>query len=187
MRCACSWWGGSGQRLSEAFSAFSHTGFLASYYLLGYTLNRHADFKRFKRVLFLLFNGSLLLHVVPGRIYAMSPEAVPLAGGLLTLLLFLAFVIGSPAMFQQLYRADEHALPPPETSREQRVEELMQAHGLTPREREVAVLLLQGHLIKQCADIMGISPDTVKYHARNIYQKTGIGGRTELHHFFYGD
>lgn len=179
--------GSGGQRLSEVFSAFSHTGFLASYYLLGYTLHRHVDFKRFKSVLFLLFNGSLLLHVVPGRVYAANPEAVPVAGGLLTMVLFLVFVIGSPAMFQRLYHAEEPAQPPPEVDQAQRWEELMMRYGLNPREREVAVLLLQGHLIKQCADIMGVSPDTVKYHARNVYQKTGIGGRTELHSFFYGN
>lgn len=176
--------GPEGQKLSEAFSAFSHTGFMVSYYLLGYTLSRHVDFQRFKRVLFLLFNASLLLHVVPGRVYALNPNAVPAVGAVITFLLFLAFVIGSPAMFQQLYKATEQAAP---VDREARREALMAQYGLTPREREVANLLLQGHLIKQCADILGISADTVKYHSRNVYQKTGIGGRSELHQFFYGE
>lgn len=61
---------------------------------------------------------------------------------------------------------------------------LMDRYAFTPREQDVAKLLLKGYLFKQCADQLGISADTVKYHARNIYQKTGIGGRSELNQFF---
>lgn len=171
--------GEEGLRLSETFSAFSFTGFMASYYLLGFTLSRHADFRLFKRVLFLLFNASLLLHVIPGAVASYNYDAMPTAGALVTLILFVAFVISSPAMFQPLYQPPPQApiaMPDAEEERMARRQALMDRYAFTPREQDVAKLLLKGYLFKQCADQLGISADTVKYHARNIYQKPASAG-----------
>ena len=57
---------------------------------------------------------------------------------------------------------------------------LMQKRGLTAREQEIALLLLQGCLLKDCAVKLNISYGTVKFHAKNIYRKLGIAGRSEL-------
>lgn len=59
--------------------------------------------------------------------------------------------------------------------------------GLTPTEREVAFLLLQGHGHKQIAAKTGRGERTVRQHAVSIYQKSGIGGRSELAAFFLQD
>lgn len=58
---------------------------------------------------------------------------------------------------------------------------------LTPAEREIAVLLLQGHGHKQIAGITGRSERTVRQHAVAVYRKAGIGGRAELAAFFLQD
>ena len=52
--------------------------------------------------------------------------------------------------------------------------------NLTPREKEIAALLLQGLAIKQIAVDLDIAFDTVKYHMKNLYKKLGISGRPEL-------
>ena len=62
-----------------------------------------------------------------------------------------------------------------------------QAWGLTPTEREVAFLLLQGHGHKQIAARTGRGERTVRQHAVSIYEKSGIGGRAELAAFFLHD
>lgn len=49
------------------------------------------------------------------------------------------------------------------------------ALGLSPRQREVAVLLAKGHSNAEIADQMGITPNTASYHAKQVF------GRLEVH------
>lgn len=49
---------------------------------------------------------------------------------------------------------------------------------LSPRELEVAKLLLQGKSNKQIALELGISVHTVEFHTQNIYNKLGVAGRS---------
>lgn len=64
------------------------------------------------------------------------------------------------------------------------VEQQFEKWGLTPVEREVALLLLKGHGHKQVAAQTGRSERTVRQHAVSIYEKSGLGGRAELAAFF---
>lgn len=52
--------------------------------------------------------------------------------------------------------------------------------ALTPRETEVARLLVSGYSYRMIADKLGISPATVKTHVLNAYGKTGAGNKIEL-------
>jgi DNA-binding CsgD family transcriptional regulator len=67
------------------------------------------------------------------------------------------------------------------------VDAQFEAWQLTPTEREVAFLLLQGHGHKQIAARTGRSERTVRQHAVAVYQKSGLGGRAELAAFFLQD
>ncbi len=51
---------------------------------------------------------------------------------------------------------------------------------LSPREAEVAKLVLQGKSNKQIAFQLGITERTVEFHLKNVYAKLGIGSRMEL-------
>ncbi len=66
----------------------------------------------------------------------------------------------------------------------QAMDEQFARWDLTPAEREVAVLLLQGHGHKQIAFSTGRSERTVRQHAVAVYQKSGLAGRAELAAFF---
>jgi DNA-binding CsgD family transcriptional regulator len=59
--------------------------------------------------------------------------------------------------------------------------------GLTPAEREVALLLLKGRSHKAIAYATGRSERTVRQHAVTVYQKSKLGGRAELAAFFLED
>ena len=61
------------------------------------------------------------------------------------------------------------------------------AWHLTPAERDVALLLLQGHGHKQIAAMTQRSERTVRQHAVAVYEKSGLRGRAELAAFFLGD
>ncbi len=50
---------------------------------------------------------------------------------------------------------------------------------LTPREREILVLLAQGMSNQEIARRLIISERTVRFHLRNIYEKLGCSGRGE--------
>ena len=51
---------------------------------------------------------------------------------------------------------------------------------LTAREIDTARLILQGFSSKAMAQQMGISPETVKVHRRNLYHKLNVTGHGEL-------
>ncbi|OCT29919.1 helix-turn-helix domain-containing protein [Pseudomonas putida] len=51
---------------------------------------------------------------------------------------------------------------------------------LTDREREVAHMILRGHSVKSTAQDLGISPETVRMHRKNLYLKLGINSQSEL-------
>lgn len=59
--------------------------------------------------------------------------------------------------------------------------------GLTPVEREVALMLLKGYTHKEVARQTGRSERTVRQHAVVVYEKTGLAGRAGLAAFFLQD
>lgn len=61
------------------------------------------------------------------------------------------------------------------------------AWGLTPAERDVALLLLKGYSHKRVAKATGRSERTVRQHAVSAYGKAGVAGRAELAAFFLED
>lgn len=61
------------------------------------------------------------------------------------------------------------------------------AWGLTPSEREVALMLLKGHSHKAIARATDRSAQTVRQHATAVYAKADLAGRAELSAFFLED
>jgi DNA-binding CsgD family transcriptional regulator len=52
--------------------------------------------------------------------------------------------------------------------------------GLTPREREVALLVADGLRSREVAERLGIAAQTVKSHLKTIFDKLGVRNRVEL-------
>ena len=57
---------------------------------------------------------------------------------------------------------------------------LAQRRGLTPRETEILELLAAGRTLAVIKDKLVISPNTVRYHTKNIYSKLGVHAQQEL-------
>jgi DNA-binding CsgD family transcriptional regulator len=51
---------------------------------------------------------------------------------------------------------------------------------LTPQELQIAMLLTAGRTTRETAAALFLSPKTVEYHLRHVYQKLGIHSRDEL-------
>ncbi|MGE4482848.1 helix-turn-helix transcriptional regulator [Acidocella sp.] len=56
--------------------------------------------------------------------------------------------------------------------------------ALTDRETQIALLLLAGHSSKAIAARLDISPETVKVHRRNLYEKLGVSSQAEVFALF---
>lgn len=54
--------------------------------------------------------------------------------------------------------------------------------GLTDRECEILGLLAAGHANKEIARVLDVSPNTVKTHVANLFQKLGAERRTQAIH-----
>jgi len=54
-----------------------------------------------------------------------------------------------------------------------------EAERPSPREREILDLLVKGLILKEVADQLGISLETVRTHVTHIYQKLHVRSRTE--------
>ncbi len=53
---------------------------------------------------------------------------------------------------------------------------------LTPQELQIALLLTAGKTTRETAAALFLSPKTVEYHLRHVYQKLGINSRDQLAH-----
>jgi DNA-binding CsgD family transcriptional regulator len=74
-------------------------------------------------------------------------------------------------------RARRELLATGETARRRAPSTLDQ---LTPRELQVALVLAEGHTLREAAGKLFLSPKTVDYHLRHVYQKLGISSRAAL-------
>ena len=65
--------------------------------------------------------------------------------------------------------------------------ELLEQYGLTPRETEVACLMVRGHAAREIARRLQVSPHTVRDHVQRVHQKMGVHSRHELMRRFAGE
>lgn len=172
------------------FSELKEVGFLITFYLIGCVTNKFCDFRMHKRLVLLcmavigvLYAGIDVLHMT----ILTQPVAVFTAATL-----FVVFLLLSPAFSQHLFFAD--------WSKEFRqinmaslVDDTLQTNAaahkqapslddtnLSPREKQVVLLLLQGMTLRQVAPELGLTVSTVSTYSKAIYKKLGINSRAEL-------
>jgi len=91
----------------------------------------------------------------------------------------LAFVPAVFLLFKQFQKLYE-----PVVTRQRDEKEVFESfcmhNDLSSREREILTMLLSGHSNAEIAGALFITENTVKYHVRNVLQKTGCKNRYEL-------
>lgn len=63
---------------------------------------------------------------------------------------------------------------------EKQWERIIRHYSLTPREGQVARLLLQGLTARKIAGMLRIMPGTVKTHTNNTYRKAEAGSKIQM-------
>lgn len=82
------------------------------------------------------------------------------------------------------WQAEAHALI---TGLAGAIDAQLERWGLTPAEKDIALLLLKGLSHKEIAELRATSETTVRQQSRAIYKKAGLGGRADLAAFFLED
>ena len=192
--------------VSRAFRGFEQIGFIAAYTLLGSVLRKNVSFRSFKRILIATLNIFFLTYILLGILIPRLPINLPMVASITAFVFFVGFLLLSPIYADFLYsgkpKPDAVAMIPaakttPSSEEElpdavpllvkNRADAMMTERNLTPREYEIVSLLMRGYLYKQCSTELGISIDTVKFHARNAYRKLNVAGRSELFSVFLAD
>ena len=137
-----------------------------------------------------LFSVGWLLFLVPNTsatrlgLWACGDDALCLAGGvavavLLAALFAVEFAAGA-VRGGYLLSDEDSAWQESGEALARRAKVLAASHGLTPREAEVLLLLLQGRSKSFIADTLLISGETVRTHTQHVYQKLDVHSREEL-------
>ncbi len=170
--------------LARYIHGFEQMGYIAAYYLLGCVFKKHGDFRIFKLCLVTILPLSMVSYIIPGAISAYFPELLPLTATLASGAVFIIFILLSPAYSKHLFYAqwsdDFRSLDMTEAALKARETDMLENLKLTPREKEVARLLLQGRDAKQIAGELKISVHTANFHIKNLYKKLDINNRPEL-------
>lgn len=67
------------------------------------------------------------------------------------------------------------------------IDRQLERWGLSPAEKEVALLLLKGLSHKEVGEVRQVGEATVRQQARALYKKAGLSGRHDLAAFFLED
>ena len=188
------WYSGEAEA-AHVFSELKETGLLVTIYLIGCVTNKFCSFRMHKRLILicmtvvgLLYLGiDLLEAAMPGSSVSVVTASV----------LFAGFLLLSPAFSQYLFFADWSkelrnvcmtavSQNPSEADEVERQVVTLDGTGLSPREKQTALLLLRGMTVRQAAAELGLTPSTVATYSKAIYKKLGINSRAELFIMFGG-
>lgn len=172
------------------FSEVKEVGFLIALYLVGCVTNKFCDFRIHKRLVLIsivsigvLYAGIDVLHKI------MSTQTIAVVTAAF---LFVVFLLLSPAFSQLLFFADwsmefrltcmsaPREATAPSGKVERRTRPSLDDTNLSPREKQVVLLLLRGMTLRQVAPELGLTVSTVSTYSKAIYKKLGINSRAEL-------
>lgn len=171
-------------------SELKEIGFLIAVYLVGSVTNKFCDFRMHKLLVLLTMTTCGILYIgieILDKIMATQTLAAVTTG-----ILFAIFLLLSTAYSQQLFFADwsrEFRLirmsPPGETAyssneAERKLHPSLDDMPLSPREKQLVLLLLRGMTLRQAAPELGLTVSTVATYSKAIYKKLNINSRAEL-------
>lgn len=140
---------------------------------------------------FSIFTGNLSFSAVALLIpITRQPNSLVIVAGLITLLSSLVFQDNKETFVGWKTRVGEisvQAFPDPSPVKSPEPTCYLEHFGLTLRETEVLNMIRKGRNNPFICEKLNISPNTLKFHLRNIYQKFAVANRQELLSLFEDD
>lgn len=65
------------------------------------------------------------------------------------------------------------------------IDKALSAFALTPKQYEIALLVLKGMPTAEIAQLLDNSPKTIKHHIESIFRSVGVSSRAELFSFIF--
>ncbi len=156
-------------------------GIVNTYYLAGLMI------KKFRSIYFYLagFLLSSLCYLAVSLFVHVFGRTELLVSSILmafvSICIIILFFILSPFFIKMLYSGEWiDDVYRPDISRGSRLEARLKDYKLTPAEREVCRLLLDGYTLRQIAGMQSRAYATINTHCTSIYRKLNINSRTEL-------
>ena len=120
------------------------------------------------------------------RFHDLFPNYVSVAAliyfAIIIALYVLTLPLSSRYLFSQLWINDINKIEMQKAAKEKL--DQFEPYKLTPRQKEVALLLLKGKTRRQISGELGLSESTIKLHVSELYKRLGINSRFELFKLF---
>lgn len=173
---------------ASLFNGLSCIGWPLCIYMLGCAQRRFASYKLLKQCTVLFVLLSPITTLSSRFVLDFYPEGMTMISLLYVLAVAVAFLMLSPFSYKHLFSAlwlsDIYKTDMALLKEKVKETDRFGKYGLTPRQKEVAVLLLAAKTRRQIAGELGLSESTVKMHAADLYRKLNINSRTELFRLF---
>ena len=95
-------------------------------------------------------------------------------------LINLSYMVFSILVYQFLVKHYIYTYKMDEKSNKTDLNTLLTKYDVSKREKEIVELLLEGKSNREIAEVLFISPNTVKTHVKNIYRKLEVKNRVQL-------
>jgi Response regulator containing a CheY-like receiver domain and an HTH DNA-binding domain len=177
-------------QVAYLFSELKEVGFFIIFYLMGCVTNKFCDFRMHKYLVLICMTFIVIIYVGIDVLHmAMLTQSV---AAITAGILFVVFLLLSPAFSQHLFFANwsnefrqinmtsfvDGTLQT--NTAEENQKPSLDDTNLSPREKQVVLLLLQGMTLRQVAPELGLTVSTVSTYSKIIYKKLGINSRAEL-------
>lgn len=116
----------------------------------------------------------VILQLEESVIFAYRQEILLLLAFALLIVAFVFFVRYAPALSEAILESAKS------TSNYETLSHVANEKELTARETEIVLLISQGYSSKTIAEMLYVSPETVRTHTKKIYRKLGIHNRQDI-------
>jgi len=159
-------------------------GNISLFYLGGGLLKRYSSLSLFRKTLFCFCFLMAVSNTVSQIITSYIPEYAIYIAVAASIVLLVFCVLASPVFYQHVffhewmdeYRSMDVSVFTEQITNVDRFENL----GLSPREKEVCALLLNGRTLRQISGDLSISEYTANGYCKALYRKLGINSKADL-------
>jgi len=157
------------------------TAYINIYYMTGIMAKKYQSLKFLRIGVLTAAVSGILSYIVSSAVVAADSDVASAVSALISITVILVIFILSPLFVRELYMAewmdDMYRI---DVEYGDRLTAKLKEFGLSPREMEVCMLLLEGNTMRQTAAALSLAYPTVNTYCVSLYRKLNINSRTEL-------